>query len=258
MRCGSRTRRQRPHVVSAPLTPVRPPRTVTRRLNSSTLAARRAPSSQSRGPQHPTALIPFGLPLERSPILPINRRAVLTNKVESNFSSPKVSVQKLSFRIGAFETVCCDPWRVNGGATVNKPEPVKIEVTTRTITHTIVSGKWHFYTSTESKLCRAANPLRKESNSMSTETNAVDPVKSWTPEQNATIDGLQQELGWSRVQAIHKLRQGEKAGKTPAQILAEATAPKTKPAAKAAAKPKTKKEPQAEAERKGGKYKKEM
>jgi len=53
---------------------------------------------------------------------------------------------------------------------------------------------------------------------MSTETNAVDPVKSWTPEQNATIDGLQQRLGWSRVQAIHKLRQGEKAGKTPAQI----------------------------------------
>ena len=112
MRCGSRTRRQRPHVVSAPLTPVRPSRTVTRRLNSSTLAARRAPSSQSRGPQHPTALIPFGLPLERSPILPINRRSALTNKVASNFSSPKVSVQKLSFRIGAFETVCCELWRV--------------------------------------------------------------------------------------------------------------------------------------------------
>src|SRR2546429_9535862 len=116
-------------------------------------------------------------------------------------------------RIGAFETVCCDPWRVNGGATVNKPEPVKIEVTTRTITHTIVSGKWHLYTSTESKLCRAANPLRKESNSMSTETNAAGPVKSETPGQNAAIDGLQQKLGWSRVQAIHKLRQGEKAGK---------------------------------------------
>src|SRR5438105_15167532 len=93
---------------------------------------------------------------------------------------------------------------------------------------------------------------------MSAETNAVDPMKSWTPEQNSTIDGLQQKLGWSRVQAIHKLRQGEKAGKTPAQILAEATAPKTKPAAKAkpAAKPKAKREPKAE--RKGGKYNKEM
>jgi len=33
-------------------------------------------------------------------------------------------------------------------------------------------------------------------------------ITSWTPEQNATIDGLQQKLGWSRVQAIHKLRQG--------------------------------------------------
>ena len=82
---------------------------------------------------------------------------------------------------------------------------------------------------------------------MSTESNAVDPVKSWTPEQNATIDGLQQKLGWSRVQAIHKLRQGEKAGKTPAQILAEATAPKQKPPAKAKAKPepKAKREPKA-------------
>ena len=82
---------------------------------------------------------------------------------------------------------------------------------------------------------------------MSTETNAVDPLKSWTPEQNATIDGLQQKLGWSRVQAIHKLRQGEKVGKTPAQVLAEATAPKQKPAAKANAKPesKAKREPKA-------------
>ncbi len=72
-------------------------------------------------------------------------------------------------------------------------------------------------------------------------------ITTWTPEQNATIDGLQQKLGWSRVQAIHKLRQGEKAGKTPAQVLAEATAPKQKPAAKAKAKPepKAKREPKA-------------
>lgn len=93
---------------------------------------------------------------------------------------------------------------------------------------------------------------------MNVETNAVDPVKSWTPEQNATIDGLQQKLGWSRVQSIHKLRQGEKAGKTPTQILAEATASKTKPAAKAkpAAKPKAKRGQKAE--RTSGKYNKEM
>lgn len=72
-------------------------------------------------------------------------------------------------------------------------------------------------------------------------------ITSWTPEQNTTIDGLQQKLGWSRVQAIHKLRQGEKAGKTPAQILAEATAPKQKPAAKANTQPdpKAKREPKA-------------
>src|SRR6266481_2273306 len=74
-------------------------------------------------------------------------------------------------------------------------------------------------------------------------------ITTWTPEQNATIDGLQQKLGWSRVQAIHKLRQGEKAGKTPTQVLAEATAtaPKQKPAAKAKAKPepKPKREPKA-------------
>lgn len=80
---------------------------------------------------------------------------------------------------------------------------------------------------------------------MSAEINAVDPVKSWTPEQNATIDGLQQKLGWSRVQAIHKLRQGEKAGKTPTQILTEATAPKPKPAAKAKPEPKAKHETKA-------------
>jgi len=77
---------------------------------------------------------------------------------------------------------------------------------------------------------------------MTAETNALGPVKSWTPEQNATIDGLQQKLGWSRVQAIHKLRQGEKAGRTPAQILAEATAPKQKPAAKAKPAPKAKRD----------------
>jgi len=72
-------------------------------------------------------------------------------------------------------------------------------------------------------------------------------ITTWTPEQNATIDGLQQKLGWSRVQSIHKLRQGEKAGKTPAQVLAEAVAPKQKPAAKAKAKPepKAKREPKA-------------
>src|SRR6184192_2460114 len=93
------------------------------------------------------------------------------------------------------------------------------------------------------------HPLRKQSNSMSTETNAVGPVKSWTPEQNAAIDGLQQKLGWSRVQAIHKLRQGEKAGKTPALVLAEATAPKQKPAAKANAK----REPKRSEERRVGK-----
>ena len=82
-------------------------------------------------------------------------------------------------------------------------------------------------------------------------------ITTWTPEQNATIDGLQQKLGWSRVQAIHKLRQGEKAGKTPEQILAEATVPKQKPAkAKPAAKPKAKREPKVKGERKQvqGKY----
>jgi hypothetical protein len=63
-------------------------------------------------------------------------------------------------------------------------------------------------------------------------TTDAKAVQHWTPEQNATIDGLQQKLGWTRIKAIHKLREGEKAGKTPEQILAEATAAKAKPAAK--------------------------
>jgi hypothetical protein len=63
-------------------------------------------------------------------------------------------------------------------------------------------------------------------------------IPAWTPEQNATIDGLQQKLGWSRIKAIHKLREGEKAGKTPEQILAEATVAKAKPAAKPIHQPK--------------------
>src|SRR5260370_20573412 len=63
-------------------------------------------------------------------------------------------------------------------------------------------------------------------------------ITTWSPEQHATIDGLQQKLGLSRVQSIHKLRQGEKAGKTAAQVLAEATAPKQKPAAKTKPEPK--------------------
>jgi hypothetical protein len=72
-------------------------------------------------------------------------------------------------------------------------------------------------------------------------------IPAWTPEQNATIDGLQQKLGMSRLKAIHKLREGEKAGKTPEQILAEATAVKAKPAAKAK---KAKAEPKAKAAKK--------
>jgi len=44
---------------------------------------------------------------------------------------------------------------------VNKPEPVKIEVTTRTVIHTVVSGKWHFYTSTKSKRVPSGEPAPK-------------------------------------------------------------------------------------------------
>jgi hypothetical protein len=69
-------------------------------------------------------------------------------------------------------------------------------------------------------------------------TTDAKAVQSWTPEQNATIDGLQQKLGWTRLKAIHKLREGEKAGRTPEQILAEATAAKVKPAAKPIRQPK--------------------
>jgi len=45
---------------------------------------------------------------------------------------------------------------------VNKPEQVKIEITTRTVTHTVVSGKWHIYTSTESKRVPSLKCLEKE------------------------------------------------------------------------------------------------
>jgi len=44
---------------------------------------------------------------------------------------------------------------------VNKPEQVKIEVTTKTVTHTVVSGKWHFYTSTENKPVPSGQPAPK-------------------------------------------------------------------------------------------------
>jgi hypothetical protein len=69
-------------------------------------------------------------------------------------------------------------------------------------------------------------------------TTDAKAVQHWTLEQNATIDGLQQKLGWTRIKAIHKLREGEKAGKTPEQILTEATAAKAKPAAKPIRQPK--------------------
>ena len=44
---------------------------------------------------------------------------------------------------------------------MNKPEQVKIEVTVRTVTHTIVSGKWHFYTSTVNKPVPSGQPASK-------------------------------------------------------------------------------------------------
>ncbi len=82
-------------------------------------------------------------------------------------------------------------------------------------------------------------------------TTDAKAVQHWTPEQNATIDGLQQKLGWTRIKAIHKLREGEKAGKTPEQILAEATAAKVKPAAKPKATPIPKGKSEAKAKAKG-------
>lgn len=44
---------------------------------------------------------------------------------------------------------------------MSKPGQVKIEVTVRTITHTVVSGKWHFYTSTENKPVSSGQPAPK-------------------------------------------------------------------------------------------------
>lgn len=44
---------------------------------------------------------------------------------------------------------------------MNKPEQVKIELTTRTVIHTVVSGKWHFYTSIESKPVPSGQPAPK-------------------------------------------------------------------------------------------------
>src|SRR5258708_24115282 len=38
-------------------------------------------------------------------------RSSHTDQVASKFSSPRVSVRKLSFWVGAIETVCCDLWR---------------------------------------------------------------------------------------------------------------------------------------------------
>ncbi len=44
---------------------------------------------------------------------------------------------------------------------MTKPEQVKVEVTTKTVTHTVVSGKWHFYTSNEIKPAPSGQPAPK-------------------------------------------------------------------------------------------------